>query len=197
MAAYGALFIAGCVMVAFLLWLVNASRKLNQMYPDFARERGLVHRQEVRAGDPATFEDVLEGPLDGVPVRLHAIRESRGRVTTRQHLRVEGHAAGPAGPRFTIWLGSHGPGTRVTIGDPVIDGLSLLSDAPDACAVPLRAAPVRSAIARAAAALRAFELHYDRGVVTLEASVTPFAREELEAPLLLVVACCRAAAISA
>jgi hypothetical protein len=184
---------AGCVVfVVIVVAIVRFSLKQGAIWPDCARQFGLVFKEQ-DVGNAFTSrserQKSMEGIAQGVPVRVVESSERIG-GTTRTGTRVFGRSMFPSAHQFALQVEKFGNRAAhyhvVQTGDPTFDRCVVVkSDAPDAARALLQP-PVRAAILELP--MSSIALSYDRGELCVSYAGMVTSARELEVPLRLVIA---------
>lgn len=187
---------AGGVVVAVLIvLLVRWLKKMDAIWPDAAKALGLLFREDDQ-GNPwvtnvLTRSSIVEGVLDGVPVRLAATTERRG--NTRRIQTTVTAVAQSAGPAFTVQLamGAKRPKQQfhvIALGDAHFDRKVVLSgEEPDAVRARIDR-PVREALLALPYTIDQLGLTVTAQEVTLAWPGTPSQQPEIETLIRAAVA---------
>lgn len=189
---WAGLLVGLVVVVAIVVAIVRFSQKQSAIWPNCAKQYGLVFREQdvgnVFTGR-AERQKSMEGICRGVPLRVVESSERIGN-TTRSGTRVFGRSMFPTPHQFSFQIergAPQGAGFHIVqTGDPNFDRwVALKSDAPDAVRALLVPA-VRAAILELP--MTTAGVSYDRGELCVAFAGTTSSPRELEVSIQLVIA---------
>ncbi len=185
----------GVVFIGIVIAIVRFLRAQDAIWPACAKKFGIAFREEDGGSftGPSTRSKILEGNVQGTPVRLVFTHEQSGRMH-RRGTRAHARAYAPAQRAFNVQI-ERGYGFQphfhaVPTGDPAFDRIvQMKCDVPDAARA-LVDPNVRAALA--ALPVGEYALSYDRGEICLSFGRDPSSLQDLEIPLHVVLASARA-----